>query len=245
MKKLFVTGLSSDVAMAYLKRLDARGEKLEVWGTCHTNGEMLRDTMKKLQSVNAHALSCDLSDEEQLLELADWLKKERVPFDGYLHCASSHIIYKRFKDFDWEATKRAMDVKIGVFAAICRVLAPVMAKNEGGRIAAVASSCCFGAPPDHMADYVITNHALVGLVKVLAKEYGKKGVCINAISPGMIKTKFLNNIDERQVEIIAEKTELGRTVSLDEVSAGIDYLLSAEASCINGINLNLSGGEYM
>ena len=243
MRNLFVTGLSSDIAMAYIQKLDIANTDLKIWGTYHSNGEMLEKVISELRYIEVHPIVCDLSDGGQIVEIVRRLTKEDHVIDAYLHCASAQIVYKRFRDFDWEDTKRQMDIKVGAFAKVCSVLAPAMAKHGKGRILALCSAYSIGMPPEHMADYVVVNHALIGLIRAIAKEYEGRKVCVNAISPGMIKTKFLDNLDDRIAQITVNKTALGRCVTMDEVLAGIDYLLSEEAACVNGINLNLSGGE--
>ena len=61
----------------------------------------------------------------------------------------------------------------------------------------------------------------------------------------MIQTKFLDNLDKRVIEMGVATNPLGRHIKKEEVVAAIQYLFSEEADCISGINLNLSGGQYM
>ena len=120
-----------------------------------------------------------------------------------------------------------------------------MAKAGFGRVCVMLSSYVLGTPPKFMSDYVAVKSALLGYVRAAATEYGEKGVCINGISPNMMETKFLQNIDEKIVRMTADSSALGRNIRVEETVGGIAYLLSDEASYVNGINLNLSGGDYM
>lgn len=122
---------------------------------------------------------------------------------------------------------------------------PAMAKNGYGRVCVMLSSYVLGTPPKYMSDYVAAKSALYGYVKAAAAEYGEKGVCVNGISPNMMETKFLQNIDEKIIEMTAAGSSMKRNISVEETVNGILYLLSDEASYINGTNLNLSGGDYM
>ena len=61
----------------------------------------------------------------------------------------------------------------------------------------------------------------------------------------MMETKFLQNIDEKIVQMTAESSALKRNINVEETVNGITFLLSDEASYVNGTNLNLSGGDYM
>ena len=88
-------------------------------------------------------------------------------------------------------------------------------------------------------------YALLGLIRAAASEYAGRGITINGLSPNMMETKFLANLDERSIEMNREASAMKRNISLDEVCAALEYLLSAQAGYVNGINMNLSGGDRM
>ena len=79
-------------------------------------------------------------------------------------------------------------------------------------------------------------------MKAAAAEYCDKGLCINGISPSMIETKFLDNIDSQIVEMSADESSLKRNVIIDEVVTAIEFLMSDENSYMCGTIMNLSGG---
>ena len=93
--------------------------------------------------------------------------------------------------------------------------------------------------------YSIVKHALLGMMKSLAVEYGDKNVNINGLSPNMVETKFLDNIDSRIVEMAALNTIRKRNISISGVVDAIDFLLSDRSDYINGVNLNLTDGNIM
>ena len=82
-------------------------------------------------------------------------------------------------------------------------------------------------------------------MRAAASEYAEKGITINALSPNMMETKFLSNIDARSIEMNAQNSAMRRNVSLDETCASLEYLLADETSYMQGVNLNLSGGDRM
>ena len=84
---------------------------------------------------------------------------------------------------------------------------------------------------------------MMGFLKSLVSEYGQFNIQINGISPSMIQSKFLNNMDKRMIEMEIEKHPMKRTVTIDEVAETIDYLFFNNNSFINGNNILLSGGE--
>ena len=94
-----------------------------------------------------------------------------------------------------------------------------------------------------MSRYVTVKYALLGLMKSMAMEYADKGVSVNGISPNMMETQFLEQIDERIVEMNRENSSMKRNVKVEETVAVIQFLLSEGAGYMNGVNLNLSGGD--
>lgn len=74
-------------------------------------------------------------------------------------------------------------------------------------------------------------------------EYADKGICVNGISPNMMETPFLSEIDERIVEMNRESCTLKRNVKVEETVEAIRFLLSDSMGYMNGVNLNLTGGD--
>lgn len=105
------------------------------------------------------------------------------------------------------------------------------------------SAVTLGMPPKFMSSYVTVKYALLGLIKSMAIEYADKGITVNAISPNMMETQFLDEIDERIVEMNKEQSAMKRNTGVDETVAGIMFLLSENAGYMNGVNLNMTGGD--
>ena len=84
---------------------------------------------------------------------------------------------------------------------------------------------------------------MLGLVKSLASEYADKNIQINALSPSMIETKFLDNINEKLVELSAYNHPLKRNAKIDEITPIIKVLISKESNYINGVNIPITGGS--
>lgn len=92
--------------------------------------------------------------------------------------------------------------------------------------------------------YVASKHALLGLTKQLAIEYGRFGVRVNAISPGVIRTPLTEHYfhDEEQLSKIKAGQFLDRTGTTDDVASAVLYLASSQASFITGSNFVIDGG---
>ena len=91
----------------------------------------------------------------------------------------------------------------------------------------------------------MAKYALLGLVRSAAVEYAGKGITVNGISPNMMETKFLAEVDDLSITMNAENSAMRRNIDVNEVCAAMEYLCSDAAAYINGINFNMSGGDRM
>jgi len=136
-----------------------------------------------------------------------------------------------------------MDVNLhGVFYGM-RYAIPEMEKTGGGAIVNMASilgSVGFA----NSSAYVASKHAIVGLTKSAAMEYSAKGIRINSVGPGFIKTPLLDaNLDAATMEYLAGMHPIGRMGESAEVAALTVFLLSDRASFITG-SYHLVDGAY-
>ncbi len=247
MEKLvyLILGASSDVGLAFLDKLNKKEVETVVYAHYATNNEKLVEKSKAWTHLTLHYIKADLSLEADVKSLIESLKMDEVFPTHIVHLAALPFQYMKLKNWDEQMVKKEMDISLYSFAGICKEFLPLMAKNKFGRVLVMLSSYTIGVPPKFMSDYITVKYALLGFVKAMAAEYGEKGICINAISPNMMETKFLKGIDDRVVKMTAANSTLKRNVSLEEVSESMCYLLSAENSYMNGVNLNLSGGDRM
>lgn len=247
MEKVYlITGASSEVGITYIKKLDESStDKVTVIAHYGKNKDGLEALQKELSHVTLSMVQADLSLAEGAESICKHIKENQLEVTHVLHLAASAFSHVKIKKWDDEKAKREMQVQFFSFASIMKEILPAMAKKGYGRVCVMLSSYVLGTPPKFMSDYVAVKSALLGYVKAAAAEYGEKGVCINGISPNMMETKFLQHIDEKIVQMTAESSALKRNIRVEETVSGIAYLLSDEASYVNGTNLNFSGGDYM
>src|ERR687898_2995136 len=90
------------------------------------------------------------------------------------------------------------------------------------------------------ANYAAAKAGLIGLTKTLAREYARKGVTVNAIAPGFIRTRMLQDVPEKALEAVTNMTPVGRLGEPVEVAAGVAFLASPSASFITGHVLDIN-----
>ena len=120
---------------------------------------------------------------------------------------------------------------------------PTMAKRKYGKVVVVLSSAVTGTLPVYLNAYNTAKYALLGCMKSLAVEYADRNVQINAVSPGMMETKFLDGLSHLVVEKEAADHPLGRNASVEDVTPVIELLLSDKSGYITGQSILISGGS--
>ena len=242
-----ITGASSDIGIAVLKKIQQEAEKqlvqVNVLAHTYSNADKLKSLAEELPNINIFVHTADISDVAQVDSLIEKCKSTIELPTHLLHLPAIPLVYQKLKDASWEQLAMDLEVQVHSFHSIAKAFLPGMAKRKSGKVVVMLSECTLGVPPKFMSSYVTVKYALLGLTKALAAEYAEKGLNINAISPAMMETKFLSGIDERLVEINAAANVKKRNATTEEVAEGICYLLSSGSDYMSGVNLNLSGGN--
>lgn len=242
-----ITGASSDIGMAYINSLNAANQPDETKVIAHyrSMSAEFESLISAMKNISIELVQADLSRPQEVMNMVEIIKQKYSHPTHILHLAAGKFKHMRIRDFDGERTRHEMETQVYSLAELLKAFIPAMAKERFGRVAVMLTAYTVGVPPKFVTDYSICKHALLGLMKAAAAEYCDKGICINAVSPSMMETKFLSDIDSRIVEMTANQSPLGRNMSVDEIIAGIRFLMSEENSYMCGINLNLSGGETL
>lgn len=242
-----IMGASSDIGIAFLRDLNERLQKESrqalVLAHYASSEERLLNLQKEVLALQLIPLKADLSVEQEVEKLlADVAAYCEAP-ECILHLPAAKFRYVKLKQFSWEDVLNDMEIQVHSLARTAQIFFPKMAKRGSGKVVVMLSAATLGMPPKFLSQYTVVKYALLGLMKSLAGEYAEKGLNINGISPNMIETRFLSEIDERLIELNKENSTLGRNVCVEEVVAAIRFLLSEGGNYMNGVNLNLTGGD--
>lgn len=148
----------------------------------------------------------------------------------------------RLVKMDLEQWQRVIDINLkGVF--LCgQAVAKVMETNESGGVILNASSVVGLYGNFGQSNYVATKAGVIGMTKTWARELGKKGIRVNAVAPGFIATDMLQSIPEKVINMMVEKTPLGRMGKPQDIANAYLFLATDEASFITGAVLSVDGG---
>lgn len=142
-------------------------------------------------------------------------------------------------DEDWH---RVMDININGPFYLCRAVLPHMRAQGYGRIVNIASIAGKEGNPNMVA-YSASKAALIGLTKSIAKEVATEGICVNSVTPAVIRTKILEQVTPAQVDYMVQRIPMKRTGEPEEVAAVVHFLASRDCSFVTGQCYDVSGGR--
>jgi 3-oxoacyl-[acyl-carrier protein] reductase len=139
---------------------------------------------------------------------------------------------------DWN---KVISVNLTGTFNMTKAVIPYMYEKESGVIINVSSVVAIYGNIGQ-SNYIASKAGVIGLTKGWAKEFGKKGIRVNCIAPGFIKTPMTEKVPDKVIEMMVSKTPLGRMGEAIEVAKAICFLASHDASFITGAIINVDGG---
>jgi NAD(P)-dependent dehydrogenase (short-subunit alcohol dehydrogenase family) len=183
----------------------------------------------------------------ELRGLVDAALRELGRVDILVNNAGTNPVYGPVQDID----ERAWDVIMNTNVKAAHFLSnaareAMLAHGEGGSIVHVSSIGGFRAS-DVIGGYSVSKAALIMLTQVQAKTWGRDGIRVNCIAPGLIRTEFARPLweDERTRRSSEAEAALGRIGEPDEMAGAVVYLASPAASFVTGQTLVLDGGRLL
>jgi 3-oxoacyl-[acyl-carrier protein] reductase len=232
-----ITGASSDIGLALIRRLASAPNPPVILAHSHQSADRLADP-------TVHNLTADFTNPASVESMADTILAEHGCPTQVVHLPGLKLVYERFTKFNWQHFEADLQVQVQAAVVLLKRLLPQMVKQPEAnpRIVFVSSSVTRGVPPRYMSMYTIVKYAQLGLMRALASEYSQTALSVNAVCPGMVDTRFLDNIPDSVKEMSAAAIPRGRNATPDDVVDAIEFLLSPKASYITGIELPVTGG---
>ncbi|WP_053972606.1 glucose 1-dehydrogenase [Mangrovimonas sp. ST2L15] len=249
-KSIIITGAAMGLGYATAKFLAEKGADLTL---VDFNKETLEETAKELKdtfSIRVVSVVADVSKEESVKEYVAKAKEAFGKIDGFYNNAGIEGRQADMVDYDLDVFKKVIDINLmGVYYGLRYVL-PELVANGGGRIVNVASVGGIRGVLNQ-TPYVASKHAVAGMTKNAALEYGKHQIFTNAIAPGAILTpmvaeafKQVNPDDPKAAEAdYAQRNPTRRLGKPEEVASLVAYLLSDDCNYVNGQVIAIDGGE--
>jgi 3-oxoacyl-[acyl-carrier protein] reductase len=239
-KVAVVTGASRGIGRATAETLADAGWRVAIgYRTSDTDA---KETVGAIEAAGGAGTTVrlDTLDESSIVEAFKQVTESLGPVTGLVNNAgySKDGLVLRYPMESYELT---MDTNVRGAFLCTREALKGMLRAKWGRIVNMSSAVALHGNAGQTV-YAASKSALVGITRSLAREVGGKGVTVNAICPGLLDTEMTSHLTEQARRYYLDQTPLGRTAHLDEVAAVVRFVMSDEASYVNGAVIPVDGG---
>ncbi len=233
-KIAIITGGASGIGKATAEKFVQEGAKVIIWDLDEKRGNELAIALgAKFAKVNT-------SNYQEIEQAAKAVNDEFGRIDILINNAgiTRDSTVKKMTVEQWQ---QVIDVNLSGVFYCSKIISEYMVANGWGRI--INASSVVGLYGNFgQANYVATKSGLIGMTKTFAREFGRKGVTVNAIAPGFISTEMVAAMPEEVLAGMKAKVPIGRLGEPKEIANAYCFLASDEASYINGHTLSVDGG---
>lgn len=244
-KVAIITGASKGIGESMARGLAEFGASVVV---SSRNQEAVEAVAADFRShgFNARGISCHVGDEKQLDNLVEKTVSEYGGVDILINNAAINPTFSPLQENGVEIFDKVMSVNVRACHSLANRCYLIMKDRGGGSIINIAS--VEGLKPSQgLGIYSVSKAALIMLTKSQAKEWGPDGIRVNAICPGLIKTKFSSALwqNEKLLNELTNYTPSGRMALPDEMAGLAVYLSSAASSFTTGAIITSDGGHMI
>jgi len=239
-KVAVVTGGSRGIGRACAEALAGSGWSVAVgYRTSDTDA---KETLDAIQAAGGAGgiVKLDILDEASVTEAFREVGETLGPVTGLVNNAG----YSRdglMLKYSMEEFDRTMNTNVRGTYLCSQAALRTMLRARWGRIVNMSSAVALHGNPGQTA-YAASKSALIGITRSLAREVGGKGVTVNAICPGLLDTEMTSHLTEQARAYYVDQTPLRRAAHLEEVAAVVRFLMSDNASYVNGVTIPVDGG---
>jgi len=239
-KTIVLTGATGGLGQAMAQSLAEAGARLLLSGTRQA---ALEELAAKLPGSGHKAAAGNMTDAgigEQLINAAmDAFGQVDVVINNAGVTKDGLLL--RMKDEDWQSV---LDINLTAAMRICRAAIKPMMKARSGRIINISSIVGVMGNAGQ-TNYVASKAGLIGFSKALALEVASRGITVNAIAPGFIRTAMTDALNDAQKAAMLARIPLGVFGEAADVAGAAVYLASDAGRYVTGQTLHVNGGMYV
>lgn len=238
-KTALVTGATGGIGAATARALHAQGAQVALTGRRAAELEALAAELGDRVLV----APADLADPTAPAALVETVEGKLGSLDILVNNAgfTRDMLALRMGDADWAAV---LEVDLTAPFRLARAALRGMMKKRWGRIVSIASIVGVTGNAGQ-ANYAAAKAGLIGMSKSLAQEVATRGVTVNVVAPGFVKTAMTDVLGEAQRAKLLERIPAARMGSPEDIGAAVVYLASNEAGWVTGQTLHVNGGMAM
>ena len=240
-KIVLVTGATRGIGRAIALKLGKAGAT--VIGTATSD-----DGSKKISKIFSEnnilgiGMKLNVTDNDQITNLLNNISENYGSVDILINNAgiTRDNILVRMKEDEWD---EIISTNLTSVYKMSKSVLRGMLKKRSGRIISITS--VVGAMGNAgQSNYAAAKAGIIGFTKSLAREVGVRGITVNAIAPGFIKTDMTDNLPDDQKVALTSQIPMGRLGTSDEIADAVLFLAAESGSYITSQTLHVNGGMY-
>lgn len=240
-KIALVTGASRGIGQAIALALGSAGATVIGTATSEGGAQAISDTLKD-NGVNGTGMALNVTDNDQISEVMKNITDTYGAVDILINNAgiTRDNLLMRMKEDEWDAI---MNTNLASVYKMSKAVLRGMMKKKAGRIISIAS--VVGAMGNAgQTNYAAAKAGIMGFTKSLAREVGPRGITVNAVAPGFIKTDMTDALPEEQKEALSKQIPMGRLGTVDEIAGSVLFLAGDAGAYITAQTIHVNGGMY-
>lgn len=241
---VLITGAGNGIGRATALAFAQKGASVVVADISKTDGEKTASIIIEAGGI-ATFIPCDVTKDQDVRALVNRTLETYGKLDIAFNNAGIEIEQSKLADGEEAVYDKIMDVNVKGVWRCMKYQIPAMLQQPTSVIVNTASIAGLGAAPK-MSVYSASKHAVIGLTKSAAVEYGKKGLRVNAVCPAVIDTDMFKRAiqnNPQKEQYVKSLHPVGRIGQPEEVAAAVLYLCSDMAGFTTGVALAVDGGS--
>lgn len=244
-----VTGATSGLGEAIARGFAGEGAAVVICGRRANEGAAVVDAIRA-DGGEAAFFPCDVADGAQVRALVEGAVETFGRLDIAVNNAGIGAAGGKLADIEDDEFDGLMRINLrGVWLCMKHEIRQFLRQGDGGVIVnmgSVLGHVALGAAAQYSAaHYVAAKHGIEGLTKSAATDYGRDGIRVNTLAPGVVATAISDHLIADEAPLIThwrQQTALGRLASVDDVVGAAVFLASPESAYLTGVSLAVDGG---
>jgi 3-oxoacyl-[acyl-carrier protein] reductase len=240
-KLVLVTGASRGIGQAIALTLGKAGATVIGTATSEEGANKISKIFSS-NSILGKGMKLNVNDNEQISALLKSITADYGSVDILINNAgiTRDNILVRMKEDEWDDV---INTNLSSVYKVSKAVLRGMIKKRSGRIISITS--VVGAMGNAgQSNYAAAKAGIMGFTKSLAREVGVRGITVNAIAPGFIKTDMTDALPDEQKEALASQIPLARLGTVDEIAQSVLFLAGESGSYITAQTLHINGGMF-